>query len=77
MENFCEFIMVTFFGGVIQRPHWNHVITHFLKFDFVIISLKKHNLGKSRNFRSPKSRVRSFGGVESLALDGFEKLLLK
>jgi len=25
----------------------------FLKFDFYIISLKKHNLTKSRNFRSP------------------------
>jgi len=29
-----------------------------LKFDFVIISLKKYNLAKSRNFRSPKSKLR-------------------
>jgi len=28
------------------------VITDFLKFDFFIISLKIHNLVKSRNFKS-------------------------
>jgi len=32
-----------------------------LKFDFVIISLKKHNLAKLRNFKSPILKVK-WGG---------------
>jgi len=47
MEKSCDFRLVTF----------SDVITDFFKFDFVIISLKIHNLTKSRNFRSPKSKV--------------------
>jgi len=39
-----------------KGAHWNDAIT-FLKFDFVVISLKKHNLAKSRNFRSLKLKV--------------------
>jgi len=29
----------------------------FFNFDFIIINLKKHNLAKSRNYRSPKLKV--------------------
>jgi len=36
----------------------NDVVTiYFLKLDFVIISFKNHNLAKSRNFKSPKSKI--------------------
>jgi len=38
----------------------DYVITDF-KFDFVIISLKKHNFTKSLNFRSPKLNVKGVG----------------
>jgi len=30
----------------------------FYKFDFVIISLKKHNLAKSRNLKSSNLKIR-------------------
>jgi len=56
IEKSCDVSLVTFFGDV-----GNDDITEmtsyliFLKFDFVIISLKNHNLAKSSNFRSPKS----------------------
>jgi len=44
-------------------------------FDFFIISLKIHNLAKSRNFRSPilkvKERWRGARGAEPLALGDF------
>jgi len=52
LENLWDVILVT-----ILR-HWNDVITNFLKFDLVIISLKNHNLAKSRNFRSPILKIK-------------------
>jgi len=52
MEKSCNASLVTFFGDVTEK-----IITDFFKFDFVIISLKNHNLAKSRSFRSPKSNV--------------------
>jgi len=33
----------------------------FLKFDFVIISLKNHNFAKSRKFRSPVLKINAIG----------------
>jgi len=43
------------FGNVFRWRN-NDDVTE-MTFDFVIISLKNHNLAKSRNFRSPKSMV--------------------
>jgi len=40
----------------------NDVITDFLKFNFVTISLKKHNLVISRNFRSPILKIKGRWG---------------
>jgi len=33
---------------------FNTSLSAFLKFDFVIITLKNHNWAKSRNYMSPK-----------------------
>jgi len=49
---------LTVFGDVMNMTSPNDVITDFLKFDFVIISLKKQNLATSRNFRTPKSKIK-------------------
>jgi len=51
VEKCYEVILVTSFDDVIMMTLLNDVITDFFKFDFVIISLKKHNLAKLRNFR--------------------------
>jgi len=67
-------ILLTSFGWL----NGDDVITDFLKFDFVTISLKKHNLIKSRYFRSPILKINRRWGAESpqrLAI--FENLLLK
>jgi len=58
LENFCDVILVTFFGGVIvmTSPNWRH--NYNLKFNFVIISFKNRYLAKSRNFRSPILKVK-------------------
>jgi len=61
MEKCCDVSLVTAF----RLRNDDDVITDFLKFDFVIISLKKHNLTKSHNFRSPKSKVNGRWGAES------------
>jgi len=57
MEKFCDVILMTFFGGVmmIKILKWRHY--WFLKFNFFIISLKIHNLAKSRNFKLPILKV--------------------
>jgi len=49
---------VTFFGDVMAITSLNDVIIDFLKFDFVIISLKKHNLAKLRNISSSKLKIK-------------------
>jgi len=48
---------VTYFNEeiMVTSLKWRH--NWFLKFDFVIICMKKHNLVKSRNFRSPILKV--------------------
>jgi len=61
MEKFCDVILVTFF-------------TDFLKFDFVISSLKNHNLAKSLNFRSPKSKVKGRSGRRAFSAWRFLKI---
>jgi len=38
-----------------------YVIIDFFKFDFVIFSLKNHNLAKLRNFSSPKLKIKGLG----------------
>jgi len=38
--------------------------SYFFNFDFVIISLKNHNLAKSRNFRSSTSKIKRGLGAE-------------
>jgi len=42
MEKFCDITLMMSFGDV--RCNGKDVITDFLKFNFIIISLKKHNL---------------------------------
>jgi len=54
MKKFCDVILVTLFG----EHNGDDVITDFLKFDFVTISLKNHNLVKSHNFRSPLLKIK-------------------
>jgi len=56
--------------------HSNDVITDFLKVRFVIISFKKHNLGKSPNFRLLKSMVKRRWEREPQRLAIFKKLPL-
>jgi len=53
MEKSCDVVLMTYW-----RRNYDDVILIFLKFDFVMISLKHHNLAKSYNFRSPKSKVK-------------------
>jgi len=48
-----------------------------LEFDFVIISLKKHNLATLRNFGSPKSEIKGRWGGEPPALGDFKKFVTK
>jgi len=66
MENYCDVILVTFFGGVIVMTSlkWRH--NWYFRFDFVIISLKKQNLAISRNFRLPISKVKWRWGRKAL-----------
>jgi len=64
------------FGDVKRRHHWNDVITDFLNFDFVIISLKNHNLAKSRNFRSPKSKDKGRWGFSELGAESPQRLAI-
>jgi len=45
-------------------------------FDFAIISLKKHYLAKSRNFKSPKSKIKGYWGQRAPTLGYFKNLLL-
>jgi len=76
MEKFCNVFLMTFFGNIMAMTS-RDVITDFLKFDFVIISLKKQNLATLRNSRSPRSKIKGRWGAESsqrLAI--FESLLL-
>jgi len=58
LETFCDVILVAIVGDVfvMMSLKWRH--NCICKFDFVIISLKKHNLGKPHNFRSPISKVK-------------------
>jgi len=56
---------VTYFGDVFQWLNDNDVVTNFLKFDFIIISLKKQNLATSYIFRLPKSKIKGRLGAES------------
>jgi len=49
----------------------------FFKFKFVIISFKNYNLAKSRNFRSPKSKVKGRWGWRAPALSDFWKFVIK
>jgi len=60
---------VTLFGDVmaITSLKWRH--NWFLKLDFVIISLKNHNLTKLRNFSSPKLKIKGRWGRKALALN--------
>jgi len=53
MEKFCDAISVTYFGNVIMMmlPKLRNNFV-FLKFNFVIISLKNHKFSKSHNFKS-------------------------
>jgi len=63
LKKICDIILVACFVDV---------ITIFLKFDFVIVSLKIHNLAKSRNFMSPiLKELRGAGDGEPLALGNF------
>jgi len=54
--------MGRYFGNVFWRYNDNDVITDFLMFDFVIISLKMQNLATLCNFRSPKSKIKERWG---------------
>jgi len=68
-------ILWRYFADVIWLTDWrwchkNDVITDFLKFNFITISLKNLNLVKSPNFRSPILKIKG-----RLAI--FENLLLK
>jgi len=56
-KSFCDVILVTFFGDVMVMTSLLWRRSYILKFDFVIISFKKHYLAKSRNFRSPILKV--------------------
>jgi len=56
-RNFANVILVTFFGDVMVMTSLKWRYNCILEFDFVIISLKNHNLAKSRNFRSPILKV--------------------
>jgi len=58
MKQICDVYLVTFFGDIMAMTSLKFVKTDFLKFDFVIISLKKQNLATSLNFRSPKSKIK-------------------
>jgi len=52
----------------------------FFKFDFVTISLKNHNLAKSRNFRLRSTKrvfERRFLGIFESRLAIFENMFLK
>jgi len=71
MEKSCDVSLVTLFGDVIAMTSLKYVITDFLKFDFVIISVKYYILGKSRNIRPPKSKVKRRWGRRHI----FENLL--
>jgi len=63
---------VTLFWWHFRWRNGNDDITIFLKFNFVIISLKKHNLAKSRSFMSPIYwMLRGAGGGDRLALGNF------
>jgi len=57
MKKFCDIFRWHNGHDIIK---WRH--NWFLKFDFVIISLKKQNLTTSRNFRSPKSKIKAHWG---------------
>jgi len=57
--------------------HWNDVITIFLKFDFVIISLKNHNLAKYGTLCHQYWTLRGAGSGELLALGNFRKYTTK
>jgi len=50
----CDVILVMLFGDVMVMTSLKLCHNYFLKFNFVIISLKKQNLAKLRKFRSPK-----------------------
>jgi len=52
------------------------VIIDFLKFDFVKINLKKHNLAKLHNFSSPKLKIKGRWGRRAPALGDFWKNIL-
>jgi len=50
-KNFVTLFWWRHLADVMVVTYKNDDITDFLKFDFVLISLKKHNLVKSPNFR--------------------------
>jgi len=58
----CDVNLVTFFGDVITMTSLKWRQNWFFKFDFVIINLKNHNFVKSRNFKSPKSKIKECWG---------------
>jgi len=66
LEKNCDIILVTFISDLMVMTYWNDVIIIFLMLDFVIISLKNHNLAKSRNFRSPILKVQKRWGRKVL-----------
>jgi len=73
-------ILWRYFGDVFQWRNGDYVtkMTEFLKFNFVIISLKNHNFVKLRNFSSPKLKIKGrWGRIAPSAWRFFENLLLK
>jgi len=78
MEKLCNVILVMSFVDVMAMTSQNDVITDFLKFDFVTISLKNYNLVKSRNFRSPILKIKGrWGRLSPQRLTIFENLCLR
>jgi len=67
IEKFCDAILATFFGDVITMT--SELI--FSNFNFVIISLKNHNLAKSHYFRHQNRRLSGAGGSPTPALGDF------
>jgi len=71
MEKFCDVRLVTFFSDVVTMTSLKLRHSRFLNYDCVIISLKNHNLAKSRNSKSPKSKIKGRLGRRSPALGDF------
>jgi len=63
MEKSSDVSLVTFLGDEITMTSlkWRHNWFVY-KFDIVIVSLTNHNLAKSCNFRTSKSKIKSGSG---------------